>query len=41
VAVLVSPNDHSHDFMETVSHNAGLNVAFFADLEQAERHLRS
>ncbi|MHB9027638.1 MAG: hypothetical protein ACYC9O_02595 [Candidatus Latescibacterota bacterium] len=39
VAMLVSPGDHSHDFIETVSRNAGLNVTLFRDREQAVRHL--
>jgi len=40
VAVLVSPDDHSHDFIETVSRNAGLNVTIFTDLESAEAFLQ-
>lgn len=39
VAVLVSPDDHSHDFVETVTRNAGQNVTFFRDRESAIRHL--
>ena len=39
VATLVDPNDHSHDFMETVARNAGLNVRIFKDLDQAKRFL--
>ena len=39
VATLVSPEDHSHDFVETVSRNAGLNVTLFRDREQAVRYL--
>lgn len=39
VALLVSPEDHSHDFVETVSKNAGLNVTLFRDREAAIRHL--
>ena len=35
VAVLVSKNDHSHDFIETVSVNAGLNVKLFTDRNKA------
>ncbi|MDY6943545.1 MAG: hypothetical protein SVU69_11130 [Pseudomonadota bacterium] len=34
-AVLVSPDDHSHDFPETVMRNAGYNVRLFTDLEAA------
>ncbi|MFZ6031529.1 MAG: hypothetical protein ACOYYS_27775 [Chloroflexota bacterium] len=39
VAVLVSPGDHSHDFVETVARNAGLDVTLFSDRELALRHL--
>ena len=39
VATLVDPDDHSHDFIETVSRNSGLNVTFFTDLAQAVDHL--
>lgn len=39
VAVLVSPDDHSHDFIETVARNTGLDVTLFVDREQAIRHL--
>lgn len=39
VAVLVSPDDHSHDFVETVTRNAGQNVTLFRDREAAIRHL--
>jgi len=39
VAILVSPEDHSHDFIETVSKNAGLHVTLFRDLELAIQHL--
>ncbi len=39
VAILVSPEDHSHDFVETVSRNAGLNITLFSDRQLAERHL--
>ena len=39
VAVLVSPDDHSHDFVETAARNAGLNVTLFTDRELAVRHL--
>jgi hypothetical protein len=35
VAMLVSPEDHSHDFIATVCVNSGLNVAQFTDLQQA------
>ncbi len=39
VAVLVDPDDHSHDFSETVIKNAGQNVTFFRDRDSAIRHL--
>ena len=39
VAVLVSPDDHSHDFVETVTRNAGQNVTLFRNREAAIRHL--
>jgi hypothetical protein len=41
VAVLVSPEDHSHDFVETVARNAGLRVTLFRDRARAEQHLRA
>lgn len=39
VAVLASPNDHSHDFVETVLRNAGLDLKLFRDKEQAIKFL--
>ena len=39
VAILVSPNDHSHDFAETVALNAGLNVRLFTNPDEAKRFL--
>ena len=39
VAVLVSPEDHSHDFVETVTRNAGQNVTLFRDRDAAIQHL--
>ena len=35
IAVLVSADDHSHDFIETVARNSGLNFKLFADREKA------
>lgn len=35
VATLVSPEDHSHDFIETVAQNSGLNVRIFRDRKEA------
>lgn len=39
VALLASCSDHSHDFVETVSRNAGLNVTLFRHSELAIQHL--
>lgn len=39
VALLVSPDDHSHDFIVTVTRNAGLDVTLFTDHELAVQHL--
>lgn len=39
IAILVSPEDHSHDFIEIVSRNNGANVTLFRDREQAESYL--
>jgi hypothetical protein len=39
VAMLVSPEDHSHDFVETVLRNAGHDVTLFRDREAAINHL--
>ena len=39
VATLVHPEDHSHDFIETVAQNAGLQVRLFTDLELAKQYL--
>ena len=41
VALLVAPADHSHDFIETVSRNAGFNVRLFRDEAQAVRWVLS
>jgi hypothetical protein len=41
VAMVVSPNDHSHDFIETVSRNAGLNVTLFRDYSKAVEYLKN
>lgn len=34
-ALLVHPDDHSHDFVETVARNAGYNMRIFHDEEKA------
>jgi hypothetical protein len=39
VAVLVRPGDHSHDFAELVTNNAGQNIKIFTDREAAVEHL--
>jgi hypothetical protein len=39
VAVLVHPEDHSHDFAETVTQNAGQDVTLFRDRNLAISHL--
>jgi hypothetical protein len=39
VALLVSKNDHSHDFIETVSINTGLLVKLFRNHESALNYL--
>jgi hypothetical protein len=35
VAVLIAPNDHSHDFIETAMRNTGFNIRLFHNQEQA------
>jgi hypothetical protein len=39
VALLVSPGDHSHDFVETVLINAGLNIRLFRNRQIAMDYL--
>jgi hypothetical protein len=39
VAIVVRPDDHSHDFVETVCRNAGLNFTLFRDRDDARRFL--
>lgn len=39
VVFVSAPEDNSHDFIETVSRNAGLNVTIFKDIEEAKRFL--
>ena len=38
-AFVVSPEDHSHDFIETVLRNSGQSATLFRDREQAIRFL--
>lgn len=40
VAILVSPDDHSHNFMETLMRNTGRNVTLFRNREKAVRYLQ-
>lgn len=39
VAMVVAPNDSSHDFVEIVAQNSGLNVKKFTCLKTAENFL--
>ena len=39
VALLVSPEDHSHDFVETVTQNTGQNETLFRERGLAIQHL--
>jgi hypothetical protein len=39
VAILASPGDHSHDFVETVLVNAGQKVMLFYSLDEALEYL--
>jgi hypothetical protein len=39
VALLVHPDDHTHDFIETTSRNAGLNVTIFRNRHEAVQYL--
>jgi hypothetical protein len=41
VALLVDPDDHSHDFFETLAQNSGLNVTLFRDKAKAIEFLKS
>ena len=41
IAALVSPDDHSHDFIETVIRNAGFNLRVFREREAALAFLGS
>lgn len=40
VATLVAPGDDSHDFVETVAKNSGLNMKLFTDRDEALAWLR-
>lgn len=39
VVILTEPQDHSHDFIETLSRNAGFNTTIFKNRELAIQHL--
>ena len=39
IAILIDPDDHSHDFVETVLKNAGSDSTIFRDRELAIQHL--
>jgi len=39
IAAVVSPDDHSHDFVETVARNAGFRMRLFTDFLEAKRYL--
>jgi len=39
VAGLVSPEDHSHDFVETAAHNAGMALKLLTDAKEAINYL--
>ncbi len=41
VALLVDPNDHSHDFFETLAQNSGLNVTVFREKGKAIEFLKN
>jgi hypothetical protein len=41
VALVVSPEDHSHDFVVTAARNAGLRIEMFHDPERAKNYLRT
>lgn len=39
VALLVAPDDHSHDFVVVATTNAGMDTRLFTDRAEAERYL--
>ena len=39
-ALLVSPDDHSHDYAEAISLYSGLNTRLFRDYDKAVEHLK-
>ncbi len=39
IAMLVNPDDHSHDFLETLARNNGRDMTIFTSLAAAERYL--
>lgn len=36
---MISPGDHSHDFVETVSKNAGMFMKLFAAITEVRNYL--
>lgn len=40
VAGLINPQDHSHDFVETTTSNAGLLLKLFTDFTEATNYLK-
>lgn len=41
VSCIVNPDDHSHDFIETLMRNSGFNFTIFRDINEAHNHLLS
>jgi len=41
IVIVVSPEDHSHDFVETAARNNGLNFTLFRDRQKAIEFLKS
>ncbi len=39
-ALVVDPEDHSHDFVVVAGQNAGINLSLFTDRSLAERYLK-
>ncbi len=41
VAMVVAPDDHSHDFVEKISRKIGFNVIFFRNIVAAEEYIKT
>jgi len=41
VSCIVNPDDHSHDFIETLMRNSGFNFTIFREINEALDHLQS